>query len=162
MLPLNDFTRAQYRAFKLTSLCLTSLYLAGCASQSGVPHHAANQFVTTFYASVYDVTPVQFESHAQEAALWGALDGALLGWSEDEAFVGALFGAAIYSVATSIAEGDLQGYEVSLKAVDGDMVTVILDNFEGYPGQCVFVKVALEVTTEVVNTSNCDEVDLSY
>ena len=70
--------------------------------------------------------------------------------------------AAIYSVATSIAEGDLQGYEVSLKAVDGDMVTVILDKFEGYPGQCVFVKVAGEVTTEVVNTSNCDEVDLSY
>lgn len=162
MLPLNYFTRAQYRAFKLASLFFTSLYLAGCASQSGVPHQAANQFVTTFYASVYNVTPVQFESHAQEAALWGALDGALLGWSEDEAFVGALFGAAIYSVATSIAEGDLQGYEVSLQAVDGDKITVILDNFEARPGQCVFVKVAGEVTTELVDTTNCDRVDLSY
>lgn len=162
MLPLTDFTRTHYRTFKLTSLFFTSLYLAGCASQSGVPHHAANQFVTTFYASVYEVRPVKFESHAQEAALWGALDGALLGWSEDEAFAGALLGAAIYSVATSIAEGDLQGYEVSLQAVDGDRVTVILDDFNGHPGQCVFVKVAGEVSTELVDTANCNRVDLSY
>ncbi len=133
------------------------LGLGGCASQGALPEYARNQFVTEFFAFVGDVRDVRFESHAGEAAIYGAAEGALITIDHDEHMLaGALFGAAFAGIATALIEGDRRGYEYVLNAIDGDQVLVVVDKKNAAPGDCVLVRVAGDVFLQKVDDKACE------
>lgn len=131
--------------FKLLGLSSFMLLMSGCTSVGEVSNQQRNQFVTTFYATVADVRPIQFESHAQEAAAMGAVEGALFNFGDDDMLFSALLGAVFSGMAVSIFEGDLNGLEVGLEAVDGDYVIVTTEQDNLMVGDCVNVRVGSEV-----------------
>lgn len=132
--------------------------LSACTSTDRISKADKNQFVTEFYAYVYQVNPVDFASDAgSAAATFGALGalGNAGGNSQDiigGAFVGALFGGLI----TAIVEGPSTGYEYQLDAIDGDRVNVIADRQSAIAGECVKVRVSGEVTLVRQPAYRCD------
>ena len=132
--------------------------LAGCTSMDDRPNNERNQFVTTFYATVEDVTPIKFASHAQEAAAMGAVEGAMYNFGDDDMFMSALFGAVFSGMAVSLIEGDLNGLEVGLQAVDGDYVIVTTENDDIVVGECVYVRVSENVHLTSVPVDYCKSV----
>lgn len=135
-----------------------STLLSACTSTGEIPNSERNQFVTMFYATVADVSPIKFESHAEEAAAMGAVEGALWNFGEDEMFFSALFGAVFNGMAVSIMEGDLNGLEVGLQAVDGDYVIVSTEQDDISVGDCVSVRVGGEVQLFHVHPDYCTSV----
>jgi outer membrane lipoprotein SlyB len=131
------------------------LLMSGCTSVGEISNQQRNQFVTTFYATVADVRPIQFESHAQEAAAMGAVEGALFNFGDDDMLFSALFGAVFSGMAVSLFEGDLNGLEVGLEAVDGDYVIVTTEQDNLMVGDCVSVRVGSEVEMYHVSPVYC-------
>ncbi|WP_334013629.1 hypothetical protein [Alteromonas sp. S167] len=140
---------------KLLGLSGLMLLMSGCTSVGEISNQQRNQFVTTFYATVADVRPIQFESHAQEAAAMGAVEGALFNFGDDDMLFSALFGAVFSGMAVSLFEGDLNGLEVGLEAVDGDYVIVTTEQDNLMVGDCVSVRVGSEVEMYHVSPLNC-------
>ena len=140
---------------KLLGLSGLLLLMSGCTSVGEISNQQRNQFVTTFYATVADVRPIQFESHAQEAAAMGAVEGALFNLGDDDMLFSALFGAVFSGMAVSIFEGDLNGLEVGLEAVDGDYVLVTTEQDNLMVGDCVSVRVGSEVEMDHVSPTYC-------
>ena len=140
---------------KLLGLSGLMLLMSGCTSVGEISNQQRNQFVTTFYATVADVRPIQFESHAQEAAAMGAVEGALFNFGDDDMLFSALFGAVFSGIAVSIFEGDLNGLEVGLEAVDGDYVIVTTEQDNLMVGDCVSVRVGSEVEMYHVSPLYC-------
>jgi len=140
---------------KLLWLSGLMLLMTGCTSVGEISNQQRNQFVTTFYATVADVRPIQFESHAQEAAAMGAVEGALFNFGDDDMLFSALFGAVFSGMAVSIFEGDLNGLEVGLEAVDGDYVIVTTEQDNLTVGDCVNVRVGSEVEMYHVSPIYC-------
>lgn len=145
--------RPQYYQYGVVGALL--LFLCGCTSVDGVSNQQRNQFITTFYATVADVKHIQFESHAQEAAAMGAIEGALFNFGDDDMLFSALFGAVFSGMAVSILEGDLHGSEVGLEAVDGDYVIVTTEQDDLRVGDCVNVRVGDEVLLQRVSPAFC-------
>ena len=131
------------------------LLMSGCTSVGEISNQQRNQFVTTFYATVADVRPIQFESHAQEAAAMGAVEGALFNFGDDDMLFSALFGAVFSGMAVSLFEGDLNGLEVGLEAIDGDYVIVTTEQDNLMVGDCVSVRVGSEVEMYHVSPIYC-------
>jgi outer membrane lipoprotein SlyB len=152
-----QFCSAYSRPAKVKLLWLSGLMLlmTGCTSVGEISNQQRNQFVTTFYATVADVRPIQFESHAQEAAAMGAVEGALFNFGDDDMLFSALFGAVFSGMAVSIFEGDLNGLEVGLEAVDGDYVIVTTEQDNLMVGDCVNVRVGSEVEMYHVSPIYC-------
>lgn len=138
--------------------------LSACANSNHVDHQAKNQFVTEFYAWVENVEKIKFKSYAGEGAAIGAVDGLLSnsrGNSQDMlggAIIGGLFGGLL----TALFEGDTSGYEYQLAAVDGDLVSVIVEDKAAEQGQCVSVRVAGDVRIKLVPMSACEEAAQEY
>lgn len=131
--------------------------LSGCTVTGEVPNSERNQFVTMFYATVADVTPIRFESYAEEAAAVGAIEGALYNFGDDDMLFSALFGAVFSGMAVSIMEGDLNGLEVGLQAIDGDYVVVTTEQDDIEVGDCVSVRVGGEVQLYHVHPDYCNQ-----
>ena len=119
----------------------------GCAHSSRVDHAANNQFVTEFYAWVDDVETIRFKSNASKGAAVGAVDGFLsnVHGNREQMLGGAIIGGLLGGLITTLFEGDNRGYEYQLSAVDGDLVSVIVDKMRAEQGQCVLVRVAGDV-----------------
>lgn len=133
------------------------IVLSGCANSSGLHNSSRNQVVSEFYATVETVDTVQFESHVGEGAAIGAVDGFLsnvYGDSRDRLY-GAVFGAFFGALVTSIAEGDTTGYRYQLQDLNGEYLTVVLDDKDALLGDCVIVTLASEVYLELVSPHNC-------
>lgn len=137
-----------------SAVVLVSL-LSGCASSDGVPRHSANQFVTVFYARVNDITPIEFESYAEEAAAMGAVEGALYNFGDDDMLGSMIFGALFSGLVVSAFEGDREGFEYGLNAMDGDYVKVTLEDFVASEGDCVVVRVSGDVNVHLADESYC-------
>ena len=123
------------------------LILSGCASSGGYKRSASKQIVEKFYARVERVDVIQYESQVGQGAAIGAIDGFvhnIYGSSEDRIF-GALFGAFVGAVVTTIVEGDTTGYEYELQDLNGEYLSVILDNREASVGDCVIVTIAGDI-----------------
>ncbi|KXJ61167.1 hypothetical protein EYR97_00775 [Alteromonas sp. KUL42] len=144
------------KSVNLFTLCVILFGTAGCTSMGERADNERNQFVTTFYATVEDVTPIKFASHAQEAAAMGAVEGALYNFGDDDMFMSALFGAVFSGMAVSLIEGDLNGLEVGLQAVDGDYVIVTTENDDIVVGDCVYVRVTENVHLTSVPVDYCE------
>lgn len=86
----------------------------------------------------------------------GAVDGALWNFGEDEMLFSALFGAVFSGMAVSIMEGDLNGLEVGLQAIDGDYVIVTTEQDDVSVGDCVRVRVGAEVQLFNVHPDYCN------
>lgn len=150
-------SKSSFRVYLTTVLLIAaSSFLSGCSSTGEIPNHERNQFVTVFYATVADVSPIRFESYAEEAAAMGAVDGALWNFGEDEMLFSALFGAVFSGMAASIMEGDLNGLEVGLQAIDGDYVIVTTEQDDVSLGDCVRVRVGAEVQLFNVHPDYCN------
>jgi len=67
----------------------------------------------------------------------------------------ALFGAVFSGMAVSLFEGDLNGLEVGLEAVDGDYVIVTTEQDNLMVGDCVSVRVGSEVEMYHVSPLYC-------
>lgn len=149
----------------VTSLTILGItFLSACANPNHVDHQAKNQFVTEFYAWVEDVEKIKFKSYVGEGAAIGAVDGVLnnmRGNSQDMlagAIVGGLFGGLI----TALFEGDTNGYEYQLAAVDGDLVSVIAEDKAAEQGQCVSVRVAGDVRIRLAAMAECEDAAQEY
>lgn len=156
-LNLNKSLSKSYRTLAL--LLGGWLALTGCSSTSS---HGAqrNQFVTTFYAHVVDITPIKFESYAGEVALYGGLEGAMFNLGEDDMLFSALFSAAITGMVVSVLEGDRHGLEVGLQAVDGDYIVVTSEQDDLIKGECVRVRVDNEVHIRKVQAHYCEVTEI--
>lgn len=142
-------------SFAFLSICV--LALNGCASSEHISTRSKNQFVTEFFAYVESVEYGEFESYAGEAAAVGAAHGALYNLDDAESAIGgAIVGAFIGGFITSLFEGDRQAYIYSLEAVDGDLVSVVLDDQPALPGDCVKVSVAGDVRLWKVPDEACE------
>jgi outer membrane lipoprotein SlyB len=142
----------------LSASCLSVLVLSGCASH-GYSRYDADNFVTEFYAWVDNIEPVTFDSEVGENVLIGATHGAISGYSYDssDTLRGAIFGGFIAGLITAIVEGDNQGYEYHLSAVDGDSVIVLSDSYPAELGDCVRVRVTNNVHMLPVQSEQCAE-----
>lgn len=121
------------------------LCLSGCAAHHGSRYTQANQFVTEFYAFVENVRSVEFESNVGPSIAYGALHGAVEGayyGDRHDILAGAIIGGVFSGLITALFEGNTDGYEYQLQAIDGDIVTVVLDYDPANIGDCVRVRVA--------------------
>jgi outer membrane lipoprotein SlyB len=146
------------------STILGMFFLSACANSNHVDHQAKNQFVTEFYAWVENVEKIKFKSHVGEGTAIGAVDGLLSnarGNSQDM-LAGAIIGGLFGGLLTALFEGDTNGFEYQLAAVDGDLVSVIADNKAAEQGQCVSVRVAGDVRIKLEPMAACDEAAREY
>lgn len=118
--------------------------LTGCAYPGGLNNADRNQFVTEFDAVVHDVRQVSFQSNMGSALAVGAVGGAVTNSRGDTGDIigGALIGSMVTGLFTAMLEGDNRGYEYDLEAIDGDIVTVVVDYEPAEVGDCVRVRVS--------------------
>jgi outer membrane lipoprotein SlyB len=134
-------------------------FLSACTSSGEIHNSSRNQMITTFYATVESTQEVEFESHVEEGAAIGAIDGFLsnaYGDSKDRLF-GAMWGAFFGALVTSIIEGDTDGYQYQLEDLYGDLHTVILEDNKASLGDCVLVTVSGVVDITLVSDDYCYE-----
>lgn len=147
------------KQYSLISVILTLFFISACTSSGEIHNSARNQMVTTFYATVESMQEVEFESHVEEGAAIGAIDGLLsnaYGDSRDRLF-GAMWGAFFGALVTSIVEGDTDGYQYQLEDLYGDNHTVILEDSKATVGDCVLVTVSGVVDIDLVSDDYCYE-----
>ena len=122
--------------------------LSACAHSSGTEQSDRNQFVTEFYALVEDVNQVKFKSYVGPAIAIGAADGFLsnIHGNSDDMLGGAIVGGIFGGLITALFEGSTKGYEYQLEAIDGDRVTVIVEEKPALKGECVNVRVSGSVS----------------
>lgn len=139
------------------------LMLTGCATHD-YEYEDRNQFVTEFYAHVEQVYPIEFESEVGRTAvtwgLWGALENSH--GNRSQILGGAIAGALLGGVITSLFEGSNQGYEYYLRATDGDQVVVVLDHYPADVGECVRVRMSNTVKVYSTNQPNCAQDEIEY
>jgi len=138
--------------------------LSACANSNHASHQAKNQFVTEFYAWVENVEEIKFKSYVGEGAAVGAVDGLLnnaRGNSQDM-LAGAIIGGLFGGLLTALFEGNTNGYEYQLAAVDGDLVSVIAEDKAAEQGQCVSVRVAGDVRIKLEPLAACEEAAQKY
>lgn len=152
---------------KLFTLCF-SIAMVGllnaCAQSNHVDHSAKNQFVTEFYAWVESVEKVRFKSYVGEGAAVGAVDGLLhnVHGNSEDMLAGVIVGGVFGGLITALFEGNTVGYEYELEAVDGDLVSVIVEKKAAAVGQCVRVRVAGDVRIRLVQEAQCYEAAKAY
>jgi outer membrane lipoprotein SlyB len=146
------------------STILGIFFLSACANSNHVDHQAKNQFVTEFYAWVENVEKIKFKSHVGEGAAIGAVDGLLnnVRGNSQDMLAGAIIGGLFGSILTALFEGNTNGYEYQLEAVDGDLVSVIAQHKAAEQGQCVSVRVAGDVRIRLEPMAACDEAAQEY
>ena len=148
----------------VSSTILGIFLLSACANSNHASHQAKNQFVTEFYAWVENVEKIKFKSHVGEGAAIGAVDGLLnngRGNSQDM-LAGAIIGGFFGGLLTALFEGNTNGYEYQLTAVDGDLVSVIAEDKAAERGQCVSVRVAGDVRIRLELMAVCEEAAQEY
>lgn len=144
----------------LTFTLLTSLMLSGCASNQTYDRDDVDSFVTEFYAWVDNVETVTLNSDLGENVLIGATHGAIVGSSyhdSDDILRGFLAGGIVAGLITALVEGDNNGYEYQLSAIDGDSVTVLSQQESAQLGDCVVVRVTHSVRIQSVDAERCAE-----
>ena len=139
-------------------------FVSGCANSHRVSTHAKNQVVTEFYAWVEDVEEIRFQSNVGENAAIGAVDGFLSNsWgNRQDMLAGALIGGLFGGFVTAIFEGNTKGYEYQLAAIDGDIVSVIVEHKPADYGQCVQVRMAGNVRITLQPEAMCEEASEEY
>ena len=152
------------KLFTVSASVLGIFFLSSCANSNHLDHQAKNQFVTEFYALVENVDRVKFKSYVGEGAAIGAVDGLLSNsrGNSQNMLGGAIIGGLFGGFFTALFEGDTSGYEYQLAAVDGDLVSVIVENKAAEEGQCVSVRVAGDVRIRLVSMSACEEAAQEY
>ena len=138
--------------------------LSACVNINHVDHQAKNQFVTEFYAWIDNVETIKFKSYVGEGAAVGAVDGLLnnaRGNSHDM-LAGAIIGGLFGGLLTALFEGNTEGYEYQLAAVDGDLVSVIIEDKTAAQGQCVSVRVAGDVRIKLEPMAACEDAAQQY
>lgn len=148
------------RKFCVAPFTLVMMFLlTACANSNHLDHQAKNQFVTEFYAWVQNVEKIKFKSYVGEGAAIGAVDGLLSNarGNSDDMLAGAIIGGLFGGVLTALFEGDTNGYQYELAAVDGDLVSVIAEDKAAELGQCVSVRVAGDVRIKLEPMTVCNE-----
>ena len=153
-----------HKLFVVASTILGIFFLSGCANSNQVDHQAKNQFVTEFYAWVENVEKIKFKSYVGEGAAVGAVDGLLNNARGDrqDMLAGAIIGGLFGGLLTALFEGDTNGYEYQLAAVDGDLVSVIAEDKTAEQGQCVSVRVAGDVRIRLAPMAACEDAAQDY
>jgi hypothetical protein len=134
--------------------------LSGCASNQTYDRDDVDSFVTEFYAWVDNVETVTLNSDLGENVLIGATHGAIVGSSyhdSDDILRGFLAGGIVAGLITALVEGDNNGYEYQLSAIDGDSVTVLSQQESAQLGDCVVVRVTHSVRIQSVDAERCAE-----
>ncbi len=159
MMKVTKLKTSLYQLKILSSLILLALGLTSCTNTHELSNSDRSQFVTEFYAYVYNVHEVEFESQAEEAALtwglWGALENSH--GNRSDIFAGAIVSAVLGGMITSFMEGPNDGFEYQLDAIDGDRVTVVVDYYPADPGDCVMVRVAGKVDIYAQPKEFCED-----
>ena len=148
---------------KYTWLLLMSFLITACAKTGSLNNAERNQFVTEFYATVSAVEPIEFESYTGETIAMGATVGASsnVNGNRQDVIGGAIAGGLLGGLFSAIFEGSKKGYEYQLNAIDGDLVTVVLDYHPAGVGDCVKVRVAGHVSVKLASLETCIEVQFN-
>jgi hypothetical protein len=153
-----------YKLSVVASTMLGMFFLSSCANSNHVDHQAKNQFVTEFYAWVENVEKIKFKSYVGEGAAIGAVDGLLSNarGNRQDMLAGGIIGGLFGGLLTALFEGNTNGYEYQLSAVDGDIVSVIAQHKAAQKGQCVSVRVAGDVRIKLEPMTACEDAAQEY
>lgn len=133
------------------------LFLSGCASQ-GLGHYNAEQVVEVDYARVVETSPFTFESHVEEAAVIGGIEGALFNIDEEpeDMVAGAIGGALVSALFMKIEEGSNKGLLLNLYSTNDYEYSVATKNTHIRVDQCLKVIKGMDVSLETVPDYYCN------
>lgn len=141
------------RGISYAALTVACVALSGCEAQS----HRVGRTATVDFGIVRSARPVTLESNAPAGALVGGTLGLMMGAGSSSprrarnAILGAGAGAAI----AGAGERDRQGMSYSVDLLNGSSVTIITDQREIRPGDCVAIE-------RVRETANIRRMSASY
>ena len=142
---------------RLFLIAVTTSLLTACVS-GGIDRDSMNQMVEVIYAEVTHTKPVKFESKTGEAAIIGAIGGAVeeahYGDFED-IVAGAMVGAIISSVIVSVEEGPRDGLLLKLTASDSTQYKVVSNRTDIFVGDCLELIQGPEVSILPVDSRLC-------
>ncbi|HAQ48351.1 MAG TPA: hypothetical protein DCR37_04820 [Glaciecola sp.] len=103
-------------------------------------------------------------SFVAEGAAIGAVDGLLSNarGNRQDMLAGGIIGGLFGGLLTALFEGNTNGYEYQLSAVDGDIVSVIAQHKAAQKGQCVSVRVAGDVRIKLEPMTACEDAAQEY
>ena len=134
------------------------MVLSACTHHD-VSRYDINQLVEVSYAKVLQTKPVKFDSKADEAAAVGALEGAIdaahYGDGED-VVAGALGGALIAALVTSLEEGGNEGLLLSLRDTENTDLNLIVKREDIIAGDCLRLIQGESVSVTHVEQKFCE------
>lgn len=136
-----------------TSL-LALLVLSGCTHHD-INQHDVNQLVDVSYATVVETKPVKFDSKADEAAAMGALEGAVDAahyGDGDDIVAGAIGGALVSALMSSLEEGSNRGLLLSLKNTNNEDLNLLVKRKDIVAGDCLRL-----IEGETVSVTHVDQ-----
>ena len=140
----------------MKKLLLCALLLTGCAT-SGVDRKDENQIIKEFYAVIVSVTPVTLSSNVKTSMAVGAGVGAIdqLDGNHENMIAGAIVGAIISGVFTSIVEGDDNAFQYQLHSTTQGTFTVIQKQMIPESVSCVKVRSSKAVALIEASAEHC-------
>ncbi|WP_448550370.1 hypothetical protein [Thalassotalea fusca] len=140
-----------------SAIVMSIFMLAGC-STSGDPRANQNKIIKEFYATIIEVTPVELSSNIETGVLVGGSVGLIenLDGDTEDMIGGAIFGALIGGIFTSIEEGSNDAFKYALSSEQEGTFTIIQKNRVDPNARCVKVRVAEHVTIYAASKYACE------
>jgi len=138
-------------------LVISIFILAGC-STSGQPRANQNKIIKEFYATIIEVTPVELSSNVSTGVIVGSSVGLIenLDGDSQDMVGGAILGALIGGIFTSIEEGSNDAFEYALSSEQEGTFMVIQKKRVDPNARCVKVRVAEQVTIYAASKYMCE------
>ncbi|TQV74734.1 hypothetical protein FLL45_07165 [Aliikangiella marina] len=141
---------------------ITLLAMSAC-SHHGVNPNDINQLVEVSYAKVLATKPITFDSKADEAAAMGALEGAIDAahyGDGDDVVAGAIGGALVSALMTSLEEGGNKGLLLTLKDTDEQALNLLVKRKDIVAGDCLRLIQGESVSIDHVEPRYCEKASL--
>lgn len=138
-----------------------SLFISGCSS-NGIDRADQNSIIQEFYAEVSLVQEVELSSSVNAGIVGGGIIGALEesdGNSED-IISGAIIGAILGGLFTSLSEGGNQAFEYHLYTPEQGSFKLIQKEKIDTSSGCVLVRVSSSTTAISDNLGHCKKKEI--
>jgi len=137
---------------------LLAVYLAGCANMSTDPGTGStrNSLIDVAYGTVENVQQVQMKANYAEGSLIGGALGLLAasGYSRGSQALGAAAGAGLGALVAKETAGTANQFTIRL--VNGNTVSVVTDQKDIDPGDCVSVEQGKHTNIRRVSAAMCN------
>lgn len=143
---------------KVLAVSVLAIALAGCANMSTDPETGSsrNTLISVAYGTVEHVQLVQMKPNYAEGSLIGGALGLLAasGYSSGSQALGAVAGAGLGALVSKETAGTANQYTIML--VNGSTVSVVTDQQDIDPGDCVSVEQGDHTNIRRVSSAMCN------